>query len=465
MRALLLIVVLVWAPGIAWAQSFRDMSWHFTLDSPVQEDVQGTAPAAADDAAPATGEMVSILTLQGYEGGLDSTRYLLGDWGGLRSDLARRGIVFEFDLVQTVQGNAHGGHSTSRAIAYSGSVDYTVMLDTARLGLWPAGLLLIKGETQFGRTINGQAGSIMAVNADGLFPVPEDPGATTLTDVVYTQFLSETFGFALGKIDFRAGDQNVFAHSENTQFMNLALVANPALLNMVPYSALTAGLFYRPADWLTVSFTMLDGFGRADTAGFDTAFHSPQGTTFVTEWDFTLMPFGLPGHQRFGLAYSNKTFLLLTQNERINLPILGLLRAVLNPNTSDGEWAFYYNFDQYIYVEEDDPTQGVGVFGRLGFSDGEVNPVTAFYSVGIGGKGIVPTRDHDTFGVGYYYVDVSDDIPDLLNIGSEQGVEIFYNIEVTPWLHITPDLQIIMNPGGGDEDVAVVYGIRAHMSL
>ena len=43
---------------------------------------------------------------------------------------------------------------------------------------------------------------------------------------------------------------------------------------------------------------------------------------------------------------------------------------------------------------------------------------------------------------------------------------MFYNIEVTPWLHITPDLQVIIDPGGSsDNDPAIVYGLRAQMSL
>ncbi|MBN1491494.1 MAG: carbohydrate porin [Phycisphaerae bacterium] len=61
----------------------------------------------------------------------------------------------------------------------------------------------------------------------------------------------------------------------------------------------------------------------------------------------------------------------------------------------------------------------------------------------------------------------SDDLPGMLGMNAEQGVELFYNIEVTPWLHVTPDLQIIVDPGGGagDRDVAIVYGLRMQMSL
>ena len=332
------------------------------------------------------------------------------------------------------------------------------------LGLWPAGLLIVKGETQFGRSINSKVGSLMSVNADALFPLEDDPGATTLTDLYFTQFLSEKFGFAFGKIDFRGGDVNVFAHNENTQFMNLALVANPTLLPVAPYSSLTAAIFFKPVDWLTVSFTALDAFGRPDTPGFDTAFHSPEGSTFITEWDFTIAPFGLPGHQRFGAFYSTKEFQLLDQDR---LPgLLGLLTTLRSPKTRPDDWGIYYNFDQYVYTEKEDPTQGVGLFGRFGWNTGEANPFEAFYSFGVGGKGIVPKRDNDTFGVGYYYLDMSDDIPAMGNQHSEQGVEVYYNFEVTPWLHITPDLQVIIDPGGNsDSDVAIAAGVRAHMTF
>ena len=309
----------------------------------------------------------------------------------------------------------------------------------------------------------------MPPNSDALFPVPDDPGKTTLTDVVFTQFLSEKLGFALGKIDFRGGDQNVFAHNESTQFMNLALLGNPIALPYAPYFALTAAVFYRPTEWLTVSLAVLDSYGSANKTGFGTAFHSPEGTSFINEWHFHMEPYGLPGHQRFGLAYSTKNFRLLGQDPRVGGPLARLrtLRSFLvNPETRSDDWCFYYNFDQYLYTEADDPTQGFGIFGRFGWSSGEANPFDTFYSIGIGGKGLLPERDNDTYGVGYYYLDLSDDLPDVLGLSSEQGVELYYNIEVAPWLHVTPDLQVLIDPGGSDEqDTAIVFGTRLHMKL
>ena len=100
--------------------------------------------------------MMSLMsTLPNYSGDLWSRDALSGDWGGTRTELAENGIIFEFDLTQVIQGNAYGGKDTDKGFRYSGSVDYSLKLDTARMGLWPAGLLYIKGETMFGKGING----------------------------------------------------------------------------------------------------------------------------------------------------------------------------------------------------------------------------------------------------------------------------------------------------------------------
>ena len=41
-----------------------------------------------------------------------------------------------------------------------------------------------------------------------------------------------------------------------------------------------------------------------------------------------------------------------------------------------------------------------------------------------------------------------------------------YNIEVAPLLHVTPDLQVMVDSGrSSDNDVAAVFGLRTHMSF
>jgi carbohydrate-selective porin OprB len=48
-------------------------------------------------------------------------------------------------------------------------------------------------------------------------------------------------------------------------------------------------------------------------------------------------------------------------------------------------------------------SRGIGVFGRFGASDGDPNFMHYFYSLGIGGKGVIPSRVSDQCGFGYWH--------------------------------------------------------------
>lgn len=450
-------------------------------------------PAAATQPASQPAAMPSLIhTLPDYTGDWLTRRYLTGDWGGARSQLAEKGILFDMDVTQWLQGNAHGGKDTNNAFRYSGSADYYLKFDTARMGLWPGGLITLHGETQLGQAINPKVGALGAPNYQGLLPVPDDSGLTTLSEFYLTQALSENLILLAGKIDLGTGDANAFAHDQRTQFSNLMFRINPVLFNGGPYTPMAAGVVWLPCEWFTVSTFVNDNDpdGAARNTGFNTAFHGRRWVSVAQEYDFKIKPFGQTGNQRFGWIYTTKDFTELEADSRIQLPITSRRRAhlrrqrltppwlqavrlaetvnsIVNPDERPDDWGIYYNFDQFLFTETEDPEQGWGVFGRFGWSTGEANVFEEFYSLGLGGKGAIPGRDKDTWGLGYYLANMSDGLSELIDVHSEQGVELYYNIEVTPWLHITPDLQIIVDPGAGfqNRDPAIVYGIRAQMSF
>ncbi len=424
-----------------------------------QPDAEDRATDVAEPEAPAFFRL-------DYSGDIWERTALTGDWGGSRSELARKGISFELDLEQTIQGNAHGGKDTNNAFRYSGSWDLRLKLDTGRMDLWPGGLIELHAESFFGQSLIGKVGS--PVNDDALYPLPGSRDVM-LSHLTLTQFLSESFGIVLGKLDTTGGDKNEFAWIHGDNFLNSDLRWNPIGARTTPYSTLGAG-FFAFGDWGVWSFTVFDTEGVPDESGFDTVFDS--GTSFATEARFNVEPFGMPGHQLVGFVYSDKSFLQIEQDPRIGIGFGrglagGLLRLASAFERESSSWAFFYNFDQYLFQESEDPTQGIGLFGRFGISDGDANPIHSFYSIGVGGKGIIPERDNDRFGLGYFYTKWSHiSLTNALGISNSQGVELFYNIEVTPWLHITPDLQVLVNPGGVDDrDVAIVYGLRAQMSF
>ena len=130
--------------------------------------------------------------------------------------------------------------------------------------------------------------------------------------------------------------------------------------------------------------------------------------------------------------------------------------------STSGSWPVYYNFDQFLYTTTADGSQGLGIFGRIGFGDRNTNILEQFYSFGIGGRGMLPGRDRDRFGIGFYYSDLSNDLPGILLSGDEFGLEVFYNIAATNWLYVTPDLQVI-EPVGGRATTAFLTGLRVQM--
>jgi porin len=188
-----------------------------------------------------------------------------------------------------------------------------------------------------------------------------------------------------------------------------------------------------------------------------------------------IKPFGLVGHQKVYYLWSNKERTSLDQDPTnlarllaIRLfpifndpgPILrrilerffpSLLEPVEPLNRKSDTWAVAYTFDQYLWQPAGDPTRGIGVFFTFGASDGNPNPIQYSYAAGIGGKGVVPGRPHDDFGIGWARTQFSDKfVPFLrrnLDIGldHEDAVEIFYNAAITPWLRVSLDLQIV-NP-------------------
>jgi porin len=401
-----------------------------------------------------------------YRGELATRPALTGDWGGVRNQLAEQGYSIQLDVEQLLQGNARGGADMNNAFRYSGSWNLRLKFDTGRMGLWPGGLLELHAESFFGQAINSKVGS--NVNDDALWPLP-GTNEVMLPQVQYTQFLSENLGLTFGKLDTLWGDRNEFAWIHGDNFLHTNFRWNPINAATVPYSPLGAGVFVM-GDWGQWSLSILDTEGLPNRTGFDTVFEG--GTTLATEARFNVKPFGLTGQQTLGFVWSDKAYTVFTQDPRVRLrvgrtPVRSLLRLNRSLDSESGSWAATYNFDQYLYTEPEDPTQGIGVFGRVGVSDGDANLIQSFYSVGLGGKGVIPTRDNDKFGLGYFYTNWSNTpLTDAFGVNNAQGIELFYNIQVTPWLQISPDLQVLIDPGGvSDRDTAIVYGLWAKMSF
>ncbi len=417
-----------------------------------------TEPAAAETAAkPAMPRLVPYVD---YRGDLWHRPALTGDWGGFRQKLMDKGIRFDLSLTQTYQGNVAGG--TIQRGYYQGGLRYQLDLDTGYMGLWPGGILTIRGDTRYGRSDNFHTGALMPVNTDSLYPVPEQD-TTCLSELYYTQFLTPQLGLTAGRMSLRL--KTPFTGDETTQFMNTALFIPPIIGTTFPLVTTAAGAILLPTKWLTVMTLVLDADGKGNLSGFDPDTVFSSGTSVFQIAEVAIKPFGLAGHQRLIWTWSDKNRVAFQQDS------FAIVRSILQGappvlSRSSDDWTVIYNFDQYVYTLPDKPKQGVGLFGYYGVGPGVVNPIRANYCIGVGGQGMIPTRDKDTFGIGYYFLNLSNRLPRVIQnrTEDEQGVEFFYNIEVTPWLHITPDLQVI-DPVRKNVDTDWVLGMRVKMDF
>jgi porin len=399
-----------------------------------------------------------------YSGDLWTRSTLTGDWGGVRNQLAEKGVTFDVRFTQAALGIVHGGKDTGWQYG-GGRGDIIFNLDTQKLGLWPGGFLAVEAEgnfipaDNFRKSINGRAGSLMPVNSSQIYPRPAGDNFN-LPALNFTQFLSPYFGLSIGKyatLTSNSGDMNEFAHGKgDTQFMNAALNLNPIMLLTVPYSTLGTGVLVLPTKdpkQAIVSFFVMSSTGKASTSGFDDL--NDDNLTFAGEGRVRTDFFGLTGHQLLGASYSNRKFTSIDQNARFVFEN-GALEG------KKGSWNVYYNFDQYLYEPKKGSGEGIGIFGRFGVSDGNPNFMNFFYSLGVGGKGVIPNRERDRYGFGFYYIDVQN--PELQGLfqnikllRDEYGFEAFYNVAITPWLSVTPDIQIVR--GAQKEKITVGRGL------
>ncbi len=417
------------------------------------------APAGELELFEAVGEPFCTLSGHGEES-LAARSTLAGDAGGLRPALAEQGVKVDASNTLFYQGVTHGGRDTG--FQFGGRNDYYVSVDAHKLGLWEGLLIDLHGETRYGEDVFGQTGALVPSNTALLFPQPGED-ITALTGVKFTQFLNENLLVFAGKINVVDGYLHPFAAGKGqTQFMNTAFVLPPILARTVPYSSMGAGFAILQEQYPIFSLMVIDSLNQPTTSGFDHFFEN--GVTLFGELSIPVELAGRPGHQNLLFSWSNRSVSALDASAYIDTPI-GPLPVLGRKSDS---WALIYSFDQYLVVDENHPERGWGVFGQLALSDGNPNPIRWTGTFGIGGSSPLQSRPLDTFGIGYYYLQTSTELRNTLQtlvpVENEQGVELFYNIGVTPWFHITPDLQLV-EPTRNDANFAVVAGVRTKIDF
>jgi porin len=382
---------------------------------------------------------------------------LTGDWAGYRNEVAENGFTFFGDITQYYQGVTAGGKS--QQFRYGGRGDYLIDVDSQKLGLWGGGHLDLRGETRLGQDCNEIDGAVAPSNFAMALPrLNQD--VTALTGLQYTQDFSENLSVYLGKLNLLDGTPAAYRRGMRLNyFWNAAMQSNLSRSYLLP-STLGTGFTIRDEDESVFNFYLLDTHYTPDTSGLQDLFTN--GVVTYTDYRIRTNWFGLPGHSAAGFLYSTASRTALDTNPYLLLQ--SFLTGVAPPAVNSA-WTVTCRLDQVIYQDAVDPRRNWTIFSDLGLTDGNPNPIRWFANMSLVGGSPIHGREDDSIGIGYYHLGVSNlPILTLHNIGAENGLEFFYNVAVTPWFHVTPDLQIL-DPAQQNTATALLVGVRARLSF
>lgn len=405
----------------------------------------GTADARAEDLEMAAGNWP-----------LDWTTGT-GDWGGLRSSLADRGIEFEPSIIldwSTALTNGLEGPGTSED-AFRHLFDLQLLIDADKLMGWTGASFGIDFQVHHGIDATART-----VGDFQVFSNIDAPGFTQLAEWWWQQELFPRPDGARPWLRLRIGkfDANSeFAYVENGgEFIHSSAGFSPTILGFPSYPdpATNITVFVYPSESTYLGVGVFDGAthngccGRTGNRGPETFFGAPDDVFLVGEGGLTwTLPGNRPGRGGIGVWHHTGSF------ERFD---------GLASETASGTYGV---LDQSLWRENpdiDDDAQGIALFLQFGTAPDAVADVDRHLGAGLTWTGAIPGRDADVMGVMPSYVHFSDAARDagVYQDRYELAVETFYKAQLCPWLSVKPDLQYIVNPGGNGAEDTLVGTVR-----
>lgn len=387
---------------------------------------------------------------------------LTGKWGGLRTRLNHWGVIPTATYVTDILGDPVGGKV--HKVRYVHDIGADLLLDFQRMLGWEG--------SRFQVSMSSRAGSNLSADVGNVFTVAEAccDLTTRLVTLAWEQSLLEhRLSFRVGRLS--TGD-DFMTSPLYIMFVNSDLDANPfsALLN-VPYAAYPgaswgASARGRPLEPLYLAVGVYNGNPSVQLNG-------AHGTDFSFSDDGVLLTFEagyepahhrvgtLPGHYKVGGYYHTGRFRRFDAPSGSDLPM----------DAEYGNGGYYFLVDQMLYREQAD--QGLWPFAALVLAPNqEINTMPVFVGGGATYQGLIPGRDADVSMFSVVYGGFSRDLR-RAQAGNPQGqqdfemvVEWAYIIQVAPWLHLQPDFQYIIKPGGtGNIPDVLVIGAQIAVNL
>jgi porin len=418
---------------------------------------------------------------------------LTGDWGGLRTALQDQGVAFSATYFGETFANVQGG--IKRGASYDGLFEPQVDVDLDKLMGW-------HGATARASMIQGHGPSMSGgwvgnlLNVSNIVAVPP---ATRLYNLWLQQNLFDDV------VSVRAGIMNVDAefmtNLTGALFMNSSFgwpgwtgFDLPGGGPAYPLSGPGVRVRLQPAPqgfYLQGAVFSGDPTGHSGSNSLSTGI--PAGTVVsFTGGAFIMVEAGYAVNQekdakgppmafKLGGWYHTSSHF---QDQRFDTVGISLASPDSNgaPFNHLGNRGIYGVADASIYRTEDGG--GLSAFARIGGSPNDRNLISLYVDAGLTYKGLIPGRDDDTAGIAIGYARIGNnaraldqDVQAFSNpffpVRDQETVpEISYQIQVTPWMTLQPDLQRIFHPSGNvltpDGSLrrdALVLGLRSMLTF
>jgi len=373
--------------------------------------------------------------------------YLTGDWNGVRRELAERGVTFGIKFVSDDLGNPWGG--LTHAFKYTGSFAADMNVDFGVLAGWTGFNFYTSAVVRNGENLAKNVGCVM-------FPAQIYGSETILLNELYIRqiFYDDLFEIKLGRLD--AGNDFMTSPLYFRYVSGAINAAPPGVYFNVPFS------IYPNATWgayLQAKFGPILGKVAVYNAnsdiwknryhGLNFTFSSTDGALLITEWAY-LKENGLTGAYRAGYFYTTGTEQTYLNGEK------------------DGNYSYYLLLEQMVYHPPSSPKDvGLTPWLALVYAPKDRNLFPFTVSGGLTYQGLVKGRPNDKTSFGFVYSPYSSDYNEQRKREGERkqnyelNLELNHWFQVTPWLEITPDIQVIVNPSGlGTIPTALVLGFQ-----
>ena len=433
----------------------------------------GTAVNAADNTASKSGLMRWM-----------EQDYLLGDWGGKRTEWAKKGVDFEFIWFGAMANNLDGGIDTGTE--WEGALLMLMSLNSDKLlgyqgGTFYASSLYIHNTREFSRFHIGDLNKVSLLDF---------PDTFRLWELYYEQkFLSDRVSIKAGQLaidrDFilpefynsLAGitflNQTFFYPTLAFNVWDVAgLAPGHHALASTPYGGPGVRLRVDPTEDWVVQFGAYDGLPDTGWSGTRVNLNSEEGALLYGEIAYKLNQgkddTGLKGNYKVGAYYHTDEF---ADIEQAFYAAIGLIPQSAVRQHS-GTWGVYGLIDHQLYREQakDDPAgQGLVGFFRVAGAPSEQNLTQLGIDGGLVYKGLIPGRDWDTLGLAGSYLEISDAVArgfrtvGLPEPDYEAVVELSYKAQITAWWTLQPSIQYVIHPGGGTDPTRSIDDAVAFM--